>query len=206
MSVVKAACRRHLRASRRGQGLLEFAIILPFLLFLILGAIEFGFVFQSEISLEYASREGARLGSALVNGGAPLGCGIGGSPNRLSVDPRIIQAVDRVLTSTGSPLNVSQVTEIRIFKATASGGEVPGLVNVWRPTPGAGPVLDGRPLDFSQATVGWNACTRTWIQAADSIGVQVGYRYRMQTPFLALAGWNTLTMHDRTIMAMNPAN
>ena len=174
---------------------------------LILGAIEFGFMFNSDISLEYASREGARIGSSLVNGGGALGCAAGRSPNAATVDQQIVQAINRVLTGPGSPLSVSNVLEIRIFKATATGAEVPGSVNVWLPTPGAGPMTpEGVRLDFSQSSVGWQACSRTYVQPADSIGIAVRYRYHLQTPFLVLSGMSTLTMSDKTVMAMNPTS
>jgi hypothetical protein len=192
--------------SLRGQSVVEFAMVLPFLMLLILGAVEFGFVFNANLSLEYASREGARVGSALANGGGPLGCGAGQSPNAAGVDLQIIQAVDRVLTSTGSPLNVPDVLEIRIFQATASGGEVAGKVNIWLPTPGAGPVVGGRALDFSPSSTGWAACSRTNAQPADSVGVAVSYRYRTQTPFARLSGMTTVSMYDKTIMALNPTS
>lgn len=186
--------------------MVEFAILLPFLMLVLLGAIEFGFVFNSKISLQYASREGARISSSLVNGGGQLGCGAGQSPNAGSVDASIIESVNRVLTGSGSPLDVSQVLEIRIFQATATGAEVAGKVNIWLPTPGAGPVIDGRPLDFSPSSVGWSACSRTFVQPADSIGVGVRYRYRLLTPFMALSGISTLPMYDKTVMAMNPTS
>lgn len=193
------------RSQHRGQGVVEFALVLPFLMLLILGAIEFGFMFNSNISLEYASREGARVGSALVNGGGPLTCP--GDTAVPKVDPAIIEAVNRVLTSTGSPLIVSQVLEIRLFQANASGGEVAGKVNVWLPTPGTGPVVDGKPLDFTQSSVGWTVCSRTYVQPSpDSIGVGIRYLYKLQTPFANLFGMTTLTMYDKTIMAMNPTN
>ena len=185
--------------------MVEFALVLPFLMLLVLGAIEFGFMFNSNISLEYASREGARVGSAIVNGGGPLGCP--GDAQVAKVDPAIIEAVNRVLTSTGSPLIVSQVLEIRLYQADATGGEVAGNVNIWLPTPGTGPVVDGQPLDFTQSSVGWNACSRTYLQPSpDSIGVGIRYLYRLQTPFANLFGMTTLTMYDKTIMAMNPTN
>lgn len=181
-------------------------MILPFLMLLILGAVEFGFMFNANLSLEYASREGARTGAALVNGGGPLGCGGGQSPNRATVDQQIIQAVNRVLTSTGSPLDVSQVLQIRIYKATSTGAEVSGAVNVWLPTPGSGPVVGGKNLDFTQSSMGWQPCSRTWIQPADSIGVSVRYRYQLKTPFLGMSGMSNLTMNDKTVMAMNPTS
>ena len=200
---------RRVHAAARGQSLVEFAIVLPFLLLLILGAIEFGFVFDSRISLQYASREGARVGSQLVNGGGALGCGAGGSPfvnGPPSVDEQIIAAVNRVITSSGSPLDVSRVTEIRLFLADAAGNEIPGNVNVWLPTPNAGPVVDGKNLDFTQSTVGWPACSRDYGPPADSIGVGVRYVYQLQTPFLAFTGVTNLPMYDTTIMAMNPTS
>ncbi len=190
--------------AERGQSMVEAAMAIPFLLFLILGAVEFGFIFTNNLTIEYATREGARVGSALANGGGPLGCGAGKSPNAASVDPNIIAAIERVLEGSGSPIQPAQVGEIRIFKATATGGETPGIVNVWRYNPGGGPVVGGQRLDFSQVSVGWSACFRTNTQPADSIGIAMRYRYDFQTPFLALAGVSSLTMNDRTVMALNP--
>jgi hypothetical protein len=199
--------RRRLRAptaSARGQSLVEASIVIPFLLLLILGAIEFGFIFTNNLTMEYASREGARVGASLANGGGTLGCGAGQSPNAASVDPSIIAAVERVLEGSGSPIRSDQVLEIRIFKAAADGSETPGQVNVWRYSPGVGPVVDGQPLDFAPQSVSWQACSRVNSQPADSVGISVGYRYSFQTPFMALAGMNALTMWDRTVMALNP--
>lgn len=47
----------------RGASALEFAIVVPILLTLLLGMIEFGFVFQAQLALTHAAREGARLAS-----------------------------------------------------------------------------------------------------------------------------------------------
>ncbi len=47
---------------RRGQGFLEFALILPVLLLIIIGLIEFGHLFIVYASLTNASREGTRFG------------------------------------------------------------------------------------------------------------------------------------------------
>lgn len=197
------------RAHPRGQSLVEFAMILPLLLLLILGAIEFGFAFNHHLTLEYATREGARVGSSLVNGGGPLGCntGAGESPLAFDVDNRIIAAVERVLASSGSPVELDQIGEIRIYDADSAGDQIGAQANVWTYTPGAGPIVDGTPLDFSPpATDAWPACSRTNVQPADSIGVSLSYSYQLRTPFLNLAGIGSLPMGDRTVMAMNPTN
>jgi hypothetical protein len=50
-------------AEDRGASALEFALIVPILLVLVCGIIEFGFMFQAQMALSYAAREGARLAS-----------------------------------------------------------------------------------------------------------------------------------------------
>jgi hypothetical protein len=54
---------RERSADDRGAAALEFAIVVPFLLTLVFGMIEFGFVFQAQLALTHAAREGARLAS-----------------------------------------------------------------------------------------------------------------------------------------------
>lgn len=48
--------------NENGQALVEFAIILPILLILIMGIVQFGLVLNAYITIENASREGARRG------------------------------------------------------------------------------------------------------------------------------------------------
>lgn len=45
-----------------GQAILEFAYVLPFLLIVVLGVIEFGVLFYDQAVITSASREGARAG------------------------------------------------------------------------------------------------------------------------------------------------
>ena len=46
----------------RGQSLLEFALVLPILLLLFFGIIEFGIIFSDNLIISQAAREGARVG------------------------------------------------------------------------------------------------------------------------------------------------
>lgn len=48
---------------KRGQSLVETAIVLPLILILIMGIIDFGFLFNNYIVISNASREAARKGS-----------------------------------------------------------------------------------------------------------------------------------------------
>lgn len=49
--------------SERGQSLVEFAIILPVIILLLLGILDFGRVFHAYLTIDHAGREAARAGS-----------------------------------------------------------------------------------------------------------------------------------------------
>lgn len=195
----------------RGQSLVEFAVILPVFALILLGMLEMGLAFSHHLTIEYATREGSRTGSALANGGA-TNC-VGGV-DAAQIDQQIVAAVQRVLKSPGSPISLAAVTEIRLYRSDASGNQVGGQANVWNPTPGAGPDIDPGVgvdrLDFSQRTVGWPVCSRLSGPAYDSIGVRIRYSYRFQTPLGGLASLfsnrpqTLLTLDDKTVMALNP--
>jgi Flp pilus assembly protein TadG len=51
---------RFVRRSERGAAAVEFALILPVLLVLVLGIVEFGHAFQVQAQLSSAARDGAR--------------------------------------------------------------------------------------------------------------------------------------------------
>lgn len=59
--------------SERGAELIEFALTLPLLLLLVLGIIEFGFLFQEYEVVTNAAREGARIGSLIPSAGYTTG-------------------------------------------------------------------------------------------------------------------------------------
>ena len=106
---------------------------------LLLGILEFGFVFDEHLTIEYSSREGARVGAALADGSSTVPCA--------EVDGHIVAAVQRVLTSPGSRVKADQVGQIRIYKATSTGAQQGGLVNVWTYQSGGGPTVDGKAQD-----------------------------------------------------------
>lgn len=49
-----------LKKDLRGQSLVEFALVLPILMVLILGMVEFGWILNGKITITSAAREGAR--------------------------------------------------------------------------------------------------------------------------------------------------
>jgi Flp pilus assembly protein TadG len=53
-------------AAQRGQSLVEFALVMMPLFIILLGIIQFGFIFNAYVTITNASREGARLGTVYV--------------------------------------------------------------------------------------------------------------------------------------------
>jgi hypothetical protein len=186
------------RTHARGQSTVEYALVVPVLLLILLGILEFGFAFSHHITMEYATREGARTGAALNNGDSAFACA--------DVDDEIIAAVQRVITGTGSKVAIAHVTQIRIYKADADGKEA-GPVEIWGP--GAGNAVDGVALKFVRTSGNWSACSRlnTGFHKTDSLGVSMSYDYQYVTPLgilMGIGGNAQLHMTDRTVMALNP--
>lgn len=57
--------RLSLHNKKEGQALIEFALILPILLFLVLAMIEYGWLLNAKITLNSSAREGARVAAVL---------------------------------------------------------------------------------------------------------------------------------------------
>ena len=58
---------RLLRASCRGQTLVEFALIAPVIFILLFGIIDFGMALDRRLTLQHAVREGARYGAVTTD-------------------------------------------------------------------------------------------------------------------------------------------
>jgi hypothetical protein len=198
--------------NQRGQGLVELSLIVPIIIALFVSTAELGFIYGNVSSIGYASREGARTGSALAHGGA-VDCTSGSDP--AEVDAAVVSAVQRILKSPDSGIDLSRIDEIRIFKATADGTEMSSAyVNTWEYAPGAGPQVDEVDdqevrLDFRPLAINWPACLRENGADPDSIGVTVKYRYDYVTPLPVLVSALTngslqMTLSETTVMALNP--
>ena len=188
-------------------------MILPVILVIVISVAELGLAFGNVRTIGFGAREGARVGSALAKGGVS-DCSGGSDPT--GVDAVLVSAVQRILKSPGSGVDVSAVQQIRIFKATSSGAETPGTVNIWQYVgEGNGPEVDPGPgvayIDFGPLSVPWPACMRVnGGPSPDSIGVTVTYTYTFVTPLPsvinAIAGGDfTLELSETTVMALNPS-
>ncbi len=81
--------------AERGAGLAEFALVLPILLMILFGIIEFGFALRRSQAIEAAAREGGRLASLQSTSAADVADRVGqalglttfDAPPVISVDP-----------------------------------------------------------------------------------------------------------------------
>ena len=130
------------RRGRRqsGQALVEFIIVFPVFVLLLLGMMEFGFAFSDRLTLGNATREGARVGASLATG---MSTACSGDP--AGVDTSIVASLQFILKSGGSDVDLSHITAIKIFKATSTGAQSGSSVNTWTYTPGTGPDAGHRP-------------------------------------------------------------
>jgi Flp pilus assembly protein TadG len=84
---------------RRGQTLVEFAIVLPFIVLLLATIIDFGFFFYDFVAVHAASRAGSQAAMRANSGGT-----------RLYSDAQIIQ----IMKSAHGPFNSLKTAEISI--------------------------------------------------------------------------------------------
>jgi hypothetical protein len=196
----------------RGQSIVEFAAVIPVFMLILAAMLEFGLAFSDRLTIGNATREGARIGAALVTG---MSTSCTGDP--AGVDITVVASMQNILESGGADVSLSNINQIRIFKANSSGRQIGGAVNVWRYTPGSGPDADPgtgtEVIDFSQQSSGWAACARSNASSSpDSIGVSIDYSYRLRTPLAALVELlggsqaGTIPVVDTTVMALNPTD
>lgn len=191
------------RGQEGGQSLVEFAMLVPVFLLLLLGMLEFGIAFTHDQTLAYATREGARTGAALAKGNTAYPC------TTANFDAPIIAAVQRVIESPGSQVDINRITGVTIYLAKNDGTPTTS-VNTWVLAVGGGPSVDGKPLDFKQTSTGWTPCSRNNGVNADGLGVSLRYDYQLHTSlggllrFFSGSTWTSLPMSDKTVMNLNP--
>src|SRR2546428_12487652 len=95
------------RREEQGQALVEFALLLPLLLLLVLGIIEFSFVWNSRNTVLFASRDASMLAA---EGGSLQG-----------TDCVVLSRIERDIVSPASAIKLQQV---EIYWADKNGGQI----------------------------------------------------------------------------------
>ncbi len=173
------AMRRHSAAS--GQALVEYIYVFPILIMLILGAIQFGFIYQTKATLNYATFNATRQG-ALNNGSMTAivdGLTSGMMPmfahSQTNGGSRNLALLKDAWKKANTEVTNTKITQITIVNPTSAalsayqgqseaGDEIPNDNLMYRPTDIAGGGMN--------------------IQDANLLKVRVTYCYKMVVPIL----------------------
>jgi len=181
---------------RRGQALVEFALVLPIFLLILFGTLDVGRLVYTNSAVSQAAREGARLAAAeaawvglsspgCVSGAGDIGTGNPGAhvcPGSIAaLKSDIVDAVNRMA------VGLDRVTTVYIScNAGATSGD-PAPTGSWTESSGG------------------NGCTASGAPTGshgDLISVRIEYNYRPLTPIISSI-LGTVSLSGSTTMVIN---
>jgi Flp pilus assembly protein TadG len=194
------------RLSQRGQAMLEFAIILPILMLMIMSVIEFALAFNSSLGINRASQDAALVGAEA--GSLP------------GADCMILTKIEQEINP---PIDKNEIQGVNIQRTNPSGTTVFGQNSYVRGGTMTCTLADGTPITvpYTSTGTGYPVNQRCSIQSGcptmtparttvDTIGVQINLRYRLRTPLSALMGMfnggtsGTMDFTQRNAFRMEP--
>lgn len=161
-----------------GQGLVEFALVLPLTLVLLMALLELGLALNASLAISRASQNGAHLAAT--------------AGNLTGADCLVLDSIERDVDAPNNPANVSQV----VIERTALAGNQSYASQVWSRSGQTDCVLpDGttRRVPYTLITAGYPESQRCSVlggcpsltpprSTVDNIGVIVRYRHDWVTP------------------------
>lgn len=167
-----------------GQALVEFALLIPLFLILLMGLIEFAFAFNAMLNTNYASR-GAGLIAAQVGNAAASDC-------------LILREVDLKMTA---PVERPQISRVEVQRTNPSGSTIYATSAYHRSGSMTCPLTDGTTITvpYSAISNGYPPSQRCTVlppagcatltpvrTTVDTIAVQISYVYPWHTPLKTL--------------------
>jgi hypothetical protein len=192
-----------------GQTLVEFALVIPLFVLLLMGLIEFALMFNATLGINFASRNASLIAAE--------------AGSDILADCAILAEIE---ADIGPPLDESRIQSVTIYKADRAGNQLsPAVENVYTRTgtmtctgftPNSVPYAfppSPNTYPMGVAPVGGRCdvlagCTSTI--PLDSIGVRIVYRYYFHTPlrnlvsFLPGASGGYLDLIWSNVMRMEP--
>jgi Flp pilus assembly protein TadG len=187
----------------RGQSLVEFALVIPIFLTIVVAIFEFSFLFTTYLSASFTSRDAVQVAAEM--GDAPCS------------DEVILTRIENDLTG---PANSNSIKTVDIFWSDGTGNVKGGAVNTW--TRGAGtssctlPDTSVVSVPYLLTSSGYPLSDRCNILLAvdcasghdtiDTIGVTISYQYGWVTPLPGLVGLSGsgMTIVQTNVMRMEP--
>ena len=187
---------------RRGQALVEFALVIPIFLTLVVAIAEFAFMFSSYLSISFASRDGVQTAAEM--GDAP------------GADLVILQQIEQ---DVSAPVDKTKIVKVDIFWSDTSGNIKLGAVNTWIRGGSSTVTLPGGTIvtvPYTQSTNSYPLSSRCNVLSAagcdpghttiDTIGVKITYQYSWITPLPGLIGQSGsgMQMVQSNMMRLEP--
>lgn len=193
----------------RGQSLVEFALLVPLFLVLLMGLIEFAFAFNAMLNTNYASR-GAGLIAAQTGNAAASDCLI----------------LNEIELKMNAPVDERQISRVEVQRTNASGSAIYATSAYGRTGTTSCDLIDGTTLSvpYSAISSGYPPSQRCTVlppvgcssmtparTTIDTIAIQVTYVYPWHTPLrtlLPLVGGSVtgtgFTFVQRNVFRMEP--
>ncbi len=189
----------------QGAALVEMAMVLPLLVLLVFGIVEFGLAFNKRLTVGNASQSAARVGSAIAN-------------NEYA-DISLLESLEQGLIALP---NAGQdvVKTVHVYEANSAGNPVGGCPSTtcnvytysynpsgcnWTPCPDPDP-----PVNFDVSTLSWSPEDRSaTVGSLDVLGVRVFFSHTWITGGFPLgdvtcSGGTTDCWQDTAIMRLEP--
>jgi Flp pilus assembly protein TadG len=188
------------RASRKGQAMVEMALLLPVLLLLFLGSWTASNLIDDNNASLQATRAGARLAAELGNGGST-------GLTQAQIDRDIL---DQVYPIVSPQLTNAKVTEIDIYQPSGCIGTTPFVAGTCPPNNGAytaGELIDTYTVTGGVVAGSCGTCTFTLANRSQvhpneaEIGVRLKFTYTSPT-----LTFFTQTDSQYTVMRLAPTS
>ena len=183
------------RRRQNGQALVEFALVIPIFITMLVSFVEFAFTFNAVLATDFSSRDAALAGAE--------------AGNAAGADCVILQTVENDMHA---PTDAGQIQLVEIYRTTSSGAI--GEATIYKRTGSMDCTFnDGtvKTLPYTRTQNDYDETSRCNVLAGchdpdrpiDHIGVKVTYRYLWKTPIgQALGPW--LDVFRSNSMRMEP--
>jgi Flp pilus assembly protein TadG len=189
---------RHGAQRQRGQSLVEFALVFPIFWAVLIGLVEFSFLFQSVLAVSFASRNAAVIGAEAGN--AP------------TADCSILHSVEGDL---GAPSVPGQIQKVDISWTDSNGVAKAGATTTYTRSTSSTIACTVNGVSYTLPYVltinGYPIASRCSTRTGcaghsglDTIGVQVTYAYIYHTPYGAVLGGTGMTLVRSSEMRLEP--
>jgi len=169
-----------------GAALVEFALVMPIVLLVVLGILETGIAFRDFLGVSNAAKEGVRVLTSM--GDDPLTDCV---------------ALAKTYSALSGGVPVSHLQTIEIFRADSSGNQIEADTNEYRLQSGGDPNDCGH---WTQVRYGWDPLDRKVVVGGpdplDIAGVRIVFTHPWITGFPPFRGG--FTINEATVSRLEP--